>query len=722
MNPDPQNRPEVLPVIMAGGSGTRLWPLSRAGYPKQFLVLGNDDARTSLFQQAAQRLMDLGEAGLTVLPPLVVGNEDHRFLVLDQLREIGLQPTAVLLEPTGRNTAPALTLAALQAQAEGHDPILVMTPADQTVTHPQAYRGALQAAVEAAADGTIVILGIRPDRPETGYGYIRSAASEDVQGHAGSAAVLQFVEKPDAPTAARYLAEGTYTWNSGMFVLRASAWLQALAEFRPDIASSTRAAWEARRSDQLFVRPDKALFGQVPSESIDYAVMERCPGTDRAIRMVPLDAGWNDLGAWDAVWQVAQRDDQGNATRGDALLRDSRNTLIHATSRLVGAVGVEDVVIVETPDAVLVADRSRSQDVKHIVASLSAQKRGEHTLHRKVHRPWGWYDSIDHGPRFQVKRIMVKPGASLSLQMHHHRAEHWIVVSGTAEVTNGDKVLILSENQSTYIPLGQTHRLANPGKVPLEIIEVQSGSYLGEDDIVRFEDTYGRSSTASAADAHMQGHYTAGEAVHIHMAEAGGLHHRLERLRIRMHADRLGQVAVALRITRDHLAHARQHMEGVPVIGLGQRGRDLRELQHQQAPTGLEHPGHLGQGALLVRHVAQAEGHRHPVEARIGIGQLLGIAQVRGQHHAIVHQAVSPHAQHRFIDVRVHHHAAGAHLGRKGPREITRAARDVQHTMAGPHIGHRHRVGLPHAVQAHGHHIVHDVVLRRHGIKDAAHA
>ena len=303
----------------------------------------------------------------------------------------------------------------------------------------------------------------------------------------------QFVEKPDLATAERYLADGHYTWNSGMFVVRASVWLAALEQFRPDIAAATRRAWAARSTDARFVRPGKAEFDAVPAESVDYAVMERCPGSRFDIRVLPLAAGWSDLGAWDAVWQVAAKDGAGNAALGDAMVQDSRNTLIHATSRLVALVGVQDVMVVETPDAVLVADRARSQDVKAIVATLEAQGRSEKTLHRKVHRPWGWYDSIDSGPRFQVKRIQVKPGASLSLQMHHHRAEHWIVVSGTAEVTNGEQVLTLTENQSTYIPLGQKHRLTNPGKVPLEIIEVQSGSYLGEDDIVRFEDTYGRS-------------------------------------------------------------------------------------------------------------------------------------------------------------------------------------------------------------------------------------
>ena len=474
----------VQPVVMAGGSGTRLWPLSRSGYPKQFLVLSGHE---SLFQQAVRRLGALGAADIAVNAPMIVGNEEHRFLVLDQLRELGLEPELALLEPMGRNTAPALTLAALAALEGGADPVLAVTPADQTVTDESAFTAALQSAVRIAAGGAIAILGVTPDRPETGYGYIRGTKGEP------SPRVAQFVEKPDLATAQRYLDEGSYFWNAGMFVLKASVWMAALERFRPDIAAATRKAWAARSTDAKFVRPGKAEFAQVPSESVDYAVMERCPGSGIDIRMVALDAGWNDLGAWEAVWQVAPKDAQGNAQVGDAIVKDSTNTLVHATSRLVSVVGLANVVVVETPDAVLVADRERSQDVKLIVAQLGREQRDEHALHRKVHRPWGWYDSIDAGPRFQVKRIMVKPGASLSLQKHHHRAEHWIVVSGTAEVTNGDKVSLLSENQSTYIPLGEIHRLANPGKVPLEIIEVQSGSYLGEDDIVRFEDTYGRS-------------------------------------------------------------------------------------------------------------------------------------------------------------------------------------------------------------------------------------
>jgi mannose-1-phosphate guanylyltransferase/mannose-6-phosphate isomerase len=484
---------QVVPVILCGGSGTRLWPLSRAGFPKQFLVLSGT---TSLFQQAVERVNNLGAEDITVGNTLVVTNEEHRFLSLEQLRELPHVNATLLLEPAGRNTAPALTLAALQAAEGGQDPILVVTPADQTVQNPAAFERALQQSIRAAAEGGIVILGITPDKPETGYGYIQQSGSA---GAHGEYTVAQFAEKPSLEVAKAYLAGGEHTWNSGMFVLRASTWLKALQHFRPDIATATQAAWQSKTIDAAhdthFVRPNKQAFTQVPSESIDYAVMEKCPGSSRPIHMVPLDAGWSDLGAWDAVWQVNQdghQDAQGNVVQGDTLLADTSNTFIHASSRLVGAVGVSNLIVVETADAVLVADRSQSQNVKKLVQQLEAQKRDELTLHRKVNRPWGWYDSIDEGERFKVKRIQVNPGASLSLQKHHHRAEHWIVVKGTAEITNGDKVLLLTENQSTYIPLGEVHRLANPGTIPLEIIEVQSGSYLGEDDIIRFEDTYGR--------------------------------------------------------------------------------------------------------------------------------------------------------------------------------------------------------------------------------------
>ena len=476
-----EKKMNVQPVILCGGSGTRLWPLSRAGFPKQFLVLAGNE---SLFQQAVQRLAGLAADDLALSAPLIVGNEEHRFLVLDQLREIKLEPLALLLEPIGRNTAPALTLAAQAALESGNDPVLVVTPADQMVSDQLGFTSALQQAAREAATGAIVVLGIAPDRPETGYGYIHVQGAGAVQG---------FVEKPDLSTAQAYLAEGGYYWNAGMFVLKASVWMAALERFRPDIAKATRVAWEQRSTDAKFIRPGKAEFTAIPAESVDYAVMEHCPGSEYPIEMVLLAAGWSDLGAWDAVWQVLPKDETGNAYVGDVLATDSHNTLVHAASRLVSLVGVDNLVVIETRDAVLVADRARSQDVKAIVAKLHASGREELNLHRKAHRPWGWYDSIDEGSRFKVKRIQVKPKASLSLQMHHHRAEHWIVVKGTAEVTCGEKTILLTENQSTYIPLGEVHRLANPGTIPLEIIEVQSGSYLGEDDIMRFEDNYGRS-------------------------------------------------------------------------------------------------------------------------------------------------------------------------------------------------------------------------------------
>jgi mannose-1-phosphate guanylyltransferase/mannose-6-phosphate isomerase len=487
----------VVPVVLAGGSGTRLWPLSRALHPKQYLSLGVGGSAETLFQQAVRRAAAIGTAGIDVQGPCIVANEEHRFTVVEQLRDIGIEPARVLLEPFGRNTAPALQLAALEAARSskgGADPILVVTPADHAIARGADFTAAIRAAVRTAARGGIVVLGILPERPDTGYGYIRAGAPAGSGKDEESRAVAAFVEKPDLATAQRYVADGSYYWNGGIFVLRASVWLEALRRFRPDIAAASETAFESAKSDASFLRFDTDAFGAIPADSIDYAVMEPASreGSGIPIRMVPLDAGWSDLGAWDAVWQVGERDGDGNAVQGDALLRSSRNTLVHATSRLVGVIGVDDVTVVETADAVLVAHRSRSGEVKELVASLAQTGRSEASSHRRVHRPWGWYESVDQGPRFQVKRILVKPGARLSLQMHHHRAEHWIVVSGTAEVTNGDSVTMLTENQSTYIPLGQTHRLANRGKLPLEIIEVQSGSYLGEDDIVRFEDNYGR--------------------------------------------------------------------------------------------------------------------------------------------------------------------------------------------------------------------------------------
>lgn len=505
-----QSTTSVTPIILCGGSGTRLWPLSRSGFPKQFLVLSGDDSNQSLFQQAVERINSIGminEEGsrLTLGSTLIVTNEEHRFLALDQLRELkGIEAT-LLLEPVGRNTAPALTLAAFQAVEGGagssppaRDAILVITPADQTIQNQESFTKALQdcVAVVAADHGkqTIAILGITPTAPETGYGYIKR---QGAKGAHQEYVVERFVEKPDAETAEAYLTDGSYLWNSGMFVLRASTWLSALKEFRADIFSATETAWIARTGDQAgpsaFIRPNKEIFKTIPSESIDYAVIEKCPQSNKFnVKMVELDAGWNDLGAWDAVWQVGKRDENGNVTTGDTLVSNSNNSLIHSSSRLVSAVGVNNLIIVETADAILVANRSNSQDVKNIVNQLETQKREEKNLHRKVARPWGWYDSVDEGEHFKVKRIQVKPGASLSLQMHHHRAEHWIVVKGQAEITNGNQVITLQENQSTYIPKGQTHRLANPGTTVLEIIEVQSGGYLGEDDIVRFEDSYGR--------------------------------------------------------------------------------------------------------------------------------------------------------------------------------------------------------------------------------------
>jgi mannose-1-phosphate guanylyltransferase / mannose-6-phosphate isomerase len=493
--------PLVIPVILCGGSGTRLWPLSRSGFPKQFLVLSGDGSSQSLFQQAITRTNSVGNANIALGNALVVTNEEHRFLVLDQLRDLNRESNhfsaTLLLEPVGRNTAPALSMAAFCAQqlSGNQDPILVITPADQTIQHPAAFTKALQDCIQIvdSEEKAIAILGITPTAPETGYGYIQRSDTKD-QNNAYK--VDRYVEKPDSKTAQAYLADGCYLWNSGMFVLKASTWLAALKEFRQDIYAASQKAWETKTEDAAdgvsFIRPGKEEFMAIPSESIDYAVIEKCPKSHYKIKMVELNAGWNDLGAWDSVWQVGKQDMAGNVASGDTLLANSKNSLIYASSRLVATSGVENLIVVETADAVLVADRRYSQDVKNIVAQLEQRSRDEKNLHRKVYRPWGWYDSIDEGENFKVKRIQVKPGASLSLQVHHHRAEHWVVVKGIAEVTNGEAVNTLQKNQSTYIPKGQIHRLKNIGTEALEIIEVQSGDYLGEDDIVRLEDGYGR--------------------------------------------------------------------------------------------------------------------------------------------------------------------------------------------------------------------------------------
>ena len=490
------NMKHVQPVFLCGGSGSRLWPLSRSEYPKQFLRLDGND---SLFQQSLKRLNGGNAKDIVVLPPFIVTGEEHRFLALDQLREVAMEPGATLLEPVGRNTAPALTLAALAALESGGDPILIVTPTDQLVTDKTIFTAASQMAIREAASGAIVTLGIAPDRAATGYGYIEAANNAtppDLNSVSLSVSparlVTGFFEKPNAQTASRFLEDGSFFWNAGIFVLKASVWMRAIGRFRPDIAEATLASWEVRTSEQSFIRPGKSEFSAVPAESIDYAVMERCPGSEFQVKMVTLESGWSDLGGWDAVWQILAKDAAGNAHVGDVLTADSRNNLVHANSRLVSLVGVEDLVVVETADAVLVTERNRSHEVKVIVGQLEKTGREEHLIHRKVHRPWGWYNNIDEGDCFKVKRIQVNPKASLSLQKHVHRAEHWVVVKGMAEVRCGDKTIILKKNESTYIPQGEVHRLSNPYLIPLEIIEVQSGSYLGEDDITRLQDQYGR--------------------------------------------------------------------------------------------------------------------------------------------------------------------------------------------------------------------------------------
>ena len=475
-----------IPVILSGGSGSRLWPLSRALRPKQFL--GLTDERT-LFQLTLERLKGLA----LPLEPIVVANDDHRFLVAEQCKESGVSPLSLILEPVARNTAPAIAVAAMAArdqQVEGHDPVLLVLPSDHIFQNRAAFEQAIAAGLSAAESGAMVTFGIVPTSAETGYGYVKAAGPSEATSTEKAAAysVEAFVEKPNQETAERYLKEGGYFWNSGMFMFRASTYLEELARCSPLILKACEESLKTAKNDLDFVRLDKTAFSQSPSDSIDYAVMEK---TKKAV-LVPMDAGWSDVGAWSSVWEVQPQDLSGNASRGDVMLESSTNCYVHADYRLVSLLGVTNIVVIETSDAVLVAHKDSAQDVKKLVDRLKADQRPEVNSHREVFRPWGSYDSVDQGERYQVKRIRVKPGAKLSLQMHHHRAEHWIVVRGTAKVVLGETERLLSENQSIYIPVGERHSLENPGLVELELIEVQSGSYLGEDDIVRFEDRYGR--------------------------------------------------------------------------------------------------------------------------------------------------------------------------------------------------------------------------------------
>ena len=471
----------VFPVILSGGAGTRLWPLSREMYPKQLLAL---TSRYTMLQDTALRLA--GIAGARA--PIVVCNEAHRFTVAEQLHALDLEPSAILLEPAGRNTAPAVALAALKAQELDADATMVGAPADHVIRDARAFQLAADVAAELAQSGKLVTFGVVAHSPETGYGYIRRGA-----GQGPAYPVAQFIEKPPLDVAQQFVASGDYFWNSGMFVFKASRYLRELAAFAPDILEAATAAYRAAKVDLDFVRIDKAAFDACRSESIDYAVMEK---TQDAV-VLPLDAGWSDVGSWSSLFDALPSDEDGNVLQGDVLVHDTRDCFVHSTSRLVTAVGMDDHIIVETKDAVLVAPKERVQDVKELVAKLKKAGRSEYAWHREVYRPWGSYDSIDDGDRFQVKRLSLKPGGILSLQMHHHRAEHWIVVQGTARVTCGDKTFLLSENESTYVPIGAAHRIENPGKVPLHIVEVRSGTYLGEDDIVRYEDAYGREGTSN---------------------------------------------------------------------------------------------------------------------------------------------------------------------------------------------------------------------------------
>lgn len=488
----------LQPVILSGGSGTRLWPLSREAYPKQFLPL---TGKYTMLQETVRRLHGIEaehpRQAMGLLDPIVVCNEAHRFLVAEQLHLLDRQPAAIILEPEGRNTAPALGLAAAAVIGNGQDPVLLVMPADHDIRDGPGFRQTVANGYVLAQQGAVITFGIVPDKPEMGYGYIRRGSLFPARGTEGAAYVLDaFVEKPDVATADGYLRSGDYLWNSGIFMMKASVWQRLLGRFRPDIAEACEKSYRGGILDGDFRRLDVAAFHACPNDSIDYAVMEHLAGDSRVgdvpALVLPLDTGWSDVGAWPALWEVRAQDDADNVLDGDVFVHDARANLVVAHHRMVAAVGVNDLIVVETPDAVLVADKESAQDVKMVTQFLQQEQRSEHRHHQRMHRPWGNFDSIGFGARYQVKRLTINPGESQSLQMHHHRAEHWIVVLGTARVTNGDKVLLLTENESTYIPIGTIHRLENPGTIPLEIIEVRSGSYLGEDDIVRFEDAYNR--------------------------------------------------------------------------------------------------------------------------------------------------------------------------------------------------------------------------------------
>jgi mannose-1-phosphate guanylyltransferase/mannose-6-phosphate isomerase len=483
---------KVNTVVLCGGSGSRLWPLSREEYPKQFIKIAG---KQSLFQQTVKRIANINKEEIKFEKLIIVANVKYKHLVTEQLLEVDLKENITILEPIARNTAPALTSAALYALEYNEDPVLLVLPSDQNIQNNLEFLAKINKAIKEAEDGSIVVFGIKPNEPLTGYGYIKTIKKEENE----IQKVIGFEEKPNYEKAKKFIKDDNYYWNSGIFVFKASVWMKKLEELRPDIYNTTKLAWLKRKNEndsksnnEIFINPSAEEYEKIPSDSIDYAVIEKCTNSINEMKMYELNAGWSDLGTWDAIWDMQEKDHEGNASIGDVISLETKNSLIYSNSRLITIIGVEDIIVIETNDAVLIVKKNKTQEIKKIVNELKKRRREEYLTHKKVYRPWGSYDNILEEDRFKVKRIIVKPKASLSLQLHHHRAEHWIVVKGTAEITVGLEKYIYTENQSTYIPLGEKHRLRNPGNIPLEIIEIQTGSYLGEDDIVRFEDDYGR--------------------------------------------------------------------------------------------------------------------------------------------------------------------------------------------------------------------------------------